>query len=100
MLIEDKDFRLSNDGESDYWDLELLKTVRPKGKPERQEFQLVGYGYSFPNALKVIANYRINAKQDVYTLKQYIQDYKNIVDTLINLRQTKSRNEEDEEETR
>ena len=86
MLIEEADFRLSNDGESDYWDLELLKTIRPKGKPERQEFQVVGYGYSFTNALKVIANHRISLKQDVYTLQQYMQDYKKIIDQLSNLR--------------
>lgn len=86
MLIEEEDFRLSNDGESDYWDLELLKTVRPKGKPERREFQVIGYGYSFPNALKVIANHRMSMKKDVYTLKEYIQDYKKIIDYLTNLR--------------
>lgn len=86
MLIEEEDFRLSNDGESDYWDLELLKTVRPKGKPERQEFQVIGYGYSFPNALKVIANYRISVKKDVYTLSEYMQDYKKIIDELTKLR--------------
>lgn len=86
MLIEEKDFRLTNDGESDYWDLELLKTVRPKGKPERQEFQLIGYGYSFEHALRVIANYRINAKKDVYTLSEYIQDYKQTIDSLNKLR--------------
>lgn len=86
MTIEEKDFRLSNDGESDYWDLELLKTVRPKGKPERQEFQVVGYGYSFTNALKVIANHRISEKKDVYTLQEYIQDYKQIIDGLNKLR--------------
>ncbi len=86
MTIEQEDFRLHNDGESDYWDLELLKTVRPKGKPERQEFQVIGYGYSFPNALKVIANHRLSTKKDVYTLEEYIQDYKQIIDSLINLR--------------
>lgn len=86
MLIEEEDFRLINDGESDYWDLELLRTIRPKGKPERQEFQIVGYGYSFTNALKVIINHRLDTKKDVYTLKEYIQDYKNILDQLSNLR--------------
>ena len=86
MFIEEEDFRLYNDGESDHWDLELLRTVRPKGKPERQEFQIVGYGYSFPNALKVIANYRISMKKDTYTLKEYMQDYKGIIDQLTNLR--------------
>lgn len=86
MTIEEEDFRLHNDGESDYWDLELLKTVRPKGKPERQEFQIVGYGYSFPTALKVIANHRLSTKKDVYTLSEYMQDYKKIIDSLNNLR--------------
>lgn len=86
MLIEEEDFRLTNDGESDYWDLELLKTVRPKGKPARQEFQVAGYGFSFPNALKIIANHRISTKKDVYALKEYIQDYKKIIDQLTNLR--------------
>lgn len=86
MLIEEEDFRLSNDGESDYWDLELLKTIRPKGKPERQEFQVIGYGYSFPHALKVIANHRISLKKDTYTLQEYMQDYNKITDQLINLR--------------
>ena len=86
MLIEGEDFKLTNDGESDYWDLELLKTIRPKGKPERQEFQVVGYGYSFSNALKVIANHRMSTKKDVYTLQEYMQDYKKIIDSLTKLR--------------
>lgn len=88
MTIEQEDFRLTNDGQSNYWDLELLKTIRPKNSPERQEFQVIGYGYAFENALKVIINYRLSKKKDVYTLKEYLQDYKTERDQLTNLLKT------------
>ena len=84
MVIQESDFILTN-ASGDLWDLELLKTVRPKGKPERQEFQIIGYGYSFDNALRVIINYRLSKKKDVYTLKEYLQDYKKVRDSLTNL---------------
>ena len=85
MTIEQEDFRLTNDGVSSHWDLELLKTIRPKGGPERQEFQIVGYGYPLDHALRVIINYRLSKKKDVYTLKEYLQDYKTVKDSLTNL---------------
>lgn len=85
MVIEQEDFRLTNDGLSSHWDLEVLKTIRPKGGPERQEFQIIGYGYSLDNALRVIINYRLAKKKDVYTLKEYLQDYKTVKDSLTNL---------------
>jgi len=85
MVIEQEDFRLTNDGFSSHWDLEVLKTIRPKGGPERQEFQIIGYGYSLDNALRVIINYRLAKKKDVYTLKEYLQDYKTVKDSLTNL---------------
>ena len=85
MTIEQEDFRLTNDGLSNHWDLEVLKTIRPKGGPERQEFQIIGYGYSLDSALRVIINYRLAKKKDVYTLKEYLQDYKTVKDSLTNL---------------
>lgn len=85
MTIEQEDFRLTNDGQSAHWDLELLKTIRPKGGPERQEFQIVGYGYALESALAVIINYRLSKKQNAYTLKEYLQDYKIVKDSLTSL---------------
>ena len=85
MTIEQEDFRLTNDGLSSNWDLEVLKTIRPKGGPERQEFQIIGYGYSLDNAIRTIINYRLSKKKDVYTLKEYLQDYKQVKDSLTNL---------------
>lgn len=85
MTIEQEDFRLTNDGQSAHWDLEVLKTIRPKSGPERQEFQIIGYGYPLESALAVIINYRLSKKKDVYTLKEYLQDYKIVKDSLTNL---------------
>ena len=39
MTIEEKDFKLTC-CQGYCWDLELLQTIKPKGKPERQEFQI------------------------------------------------------------
>jgi hypothetical protein len=33
----------------------------------------------------VIINYRLSKKKDVYTLKEYLQDYKKVRDSLTNL---------------
>ena len=39
MIIEEKDFKLIPISESsNFFDLELLYTIKPKGKEERQEF--------------------------------------------------------------
>ena len=44
MVIEEADFRMTSGASDHFWDLELLYTVRPKGKPERQEFKDAGFG--------------------------------------------------------
>lgn len=74
MQIEESDFRLTNDGSSVHWDLELMKTVRPRGKPERQEFGDPMYGMPLEKCIKIIVNHRL-AKQEKYTLKEFIEAY-------------------------
>lgn len=81
MVIEEKDFRLTYSS-GNLWDLELLKTIRPKGKPARQEFQDEGYGMRLPNCIYRIINHRLENKQDVYTLKEYMQDFIKELDQL------------------
>lgn len=75
MVIEEQDFRLTS-CQGYCWDLELLQTVRPKGKPERQEFQVEGYGMSLDSCMRRIINYRIANKKDVYSLKEYFDEFK------------------------
>lgn len=76
MIIEESDFRLSNDGNSVHWDLELMRTVRPRGKPEREEWGDPLYGMPLERAIKIIINYRLNKKKDTYSLEAYLESYK------------------------
>lgn len=76
MVIEENDFRLTNDGMSTHWDLELMRTVRPRGKPEREEWSDPLYGVPLERAIKIIINYKLNKKQDTYSLEEYLNSYK------------------------
>lgn len=82
MTIEESDFRLTNDGTSSYFDLELMKTVRPRGKPERQEWGDPLYGMPLEHAIKIIINYRLDKKKDTYTLLEYLESYKDQLNQL------------------
>lgn len=82
MVIEEADFRMTSVASGPFWDLELLYTVRPKGKPERQEFKDAGFGMSLETCIRKVVHHRISSKQDVSTLKEYVQDYKEEVKRL------------------
>ena len=83
MIIEEKDFRLTPVSESSpMFDLELLYTVRPKGKEARQEFKNVAYGISLESALKKIIQYRVSCKHDTIDLATYLKEFRNELDSL------------------
>ena len=87
MVIEESDFRLTSVNEfSTKWDLELLYTIRPKGKETRTEFKAVAYGLPLESALKRVINFRINNKhQDVISLRDYLKEYKDQLNQLNHL---------------
>lgn len=88
MIIEEPDFRLTQISEgSCFWDLELLYTIKPKGKESRQEFKVCGYGLTMNSAIKRIANFRISQKhtEDSLTMKQYLKEYNEIIKELSNI---------------
>ncbi len=88
LVIEEEDFRLTGVAESShFWDLELLHTVKPKGKESRKEFKIAGYGMPLPSALKKVINFRIASKHPdaAITLKQYLDEYKEEVKKLEHL---------------
>lgn len=60
-----------------FWDLELLKTIKPKGGVARQEFVNAGYGMTLGRCLKSIVNFRIACRhtEDVVSMKQYLKEY-------------------------
>lgn len=82
MIIEEADFRMTSGASDHFWDLELLYTVRPKGKPERQEFKDAGFGMPLETCIRKVIHHRISSKRDVGTLKEYVQDYKEEVKRL------------------
>ena len=83
MIIEEKDFRLTPVSEtSPMFDLELLYTVRPKGKEARQEFKNVAYGISLESALRKVIQYRVSCKRDTTDLSTYLKDFREELDSL------------------
>ena len=78
MVIEEKDFRMTQISQSSpFWDLELLKTIRPKGGEARQEFVNAGYGMTLGHCLKSIMSYRIACKhnEEVLSMKAYLKEF-------------------------
>ena len=76
MVIEEKDFRMTQiSPSSPFWDLELLKTIKPKGGEARQEFTNVGYGMTLGHCLKSIVNFRIASRHsESVQLIQYLKE--------------------------
>ena len=83
MTIEESDFKLtpsSNDA-SDFWNLELLVTVKATKNEEnsvpKQKFKNVGYGIPLISAVKRICNYRIQHRHrgEAITLAQFLKEY-------------------------
>ena len=78
MIIEEKDFKLSQIDSFDRFDLELLYVVNAKNpEKRREEFKTEGYSMSLEVCLQRIINYRLSNKQDVYSLKEYLKEYRN-----------------------
>ncbi len=85
MTIREDDFILTpiNDS-SPMYDLELLYTVRPKGKESREEFKNAGYGLTLYNAVQKIANFRVRNKhkEEAIKLVTYIKELKDELNKL------------------
>lgn len=85
MIIEESDYKLTQISEDSlFWDLELIHTVKPKGKEPRKEFKNSGYGLTLSHAIQKIANYRIhnNHPEEAITMKDYIKELKDNINTL------------------
>ena len=88
MIIKENDFKLIPISESsNFFDLELLYTIKPKGKEERQEFKTSSYGISLEAAIRKIIQYRICSKhkEDVINLQTYLSEFKQQLKDLKNL---------------
>ena len=86
MLIKGDDFILNPVSESSpFYDLDLLKVIKPKGGESREEFKTDAYGCTLESALIRIIRYRLSKKQDIYLLKEYLDEFKKIKEELLNI---------------
>lgn len=81
MTIQEEDFKMISCSGS-HWDLELARVVRPKNGEPRVEFKPEGYGMSMESCMKRIINKRISDKKEVWSLKEYVEEYKKQLDEL------------------
>lgn len=58
------------------FDLKLLYKI--KGKNPREEYKDAGYGLSLESALKKCVQYAISNKFEVLSLKEYLEEFRNI----------------------
>ena len=58
------------------FDLKLLYKV--KGKNPRDEYKDAGYGLSLESALKKCVQYAISNKFEVLSLKEYLEEFRNM----------------------
>lgn len=84
MVIEEEDFRLTSvDESSPHFDLELLYTIKPRGKEARQEFKNVAYALPLSAALLKVAQYRISCRHpEAMRLKEYLNEFKKEITSL------------------
>lgn len=77
MVIQGEFFKITPVSEhSLHYDLELLYEI--KGKNPRKEFKNAGYGMSLENAIRKCIQYALNQKFEVLTLREYLDEFKNI----------------------
>ena len=85
MIIEEYDFKAEQVGGTSYlWDLYLLKTIKPKVGPSREELTIDGYGMPLDSVIRRIASFRMNKKhpEEALDMKTYLKEYKDILDKL------------------
>lgn len=77
MVIQGEFFQLTPVSEhSLLWDLKLLYKIG--GKNPREEYKEAGYGLTLETAIKKCINYALNQKFDVLSLKEYLDEFRNL----------------------
>jgi hypothetical protein len=77
MVIQGEFFQLTPVSEhSLLWDLKLLYKIG--GKNPREEYKEAGYGLTLDTAIKKCINYALNQKFDVLSLKEYLDEFRNL----------------------
>ena len=83
IVIEEKDFKMVQSSKTGpFFDLFLPYTVNAGKDNERTEMRLSGYGHSFEYCIDLLIKIRVSKKQEVYTMKEYMETYMKEVDKI------------------
>ena len=81
IVIEEKDFKMVQSSKTGpFFDLYLPYVVNAGKDNERTEMKLSGYGHSFEYCIDLLVKIRIAKKQEIYTLKEYMETYMKEID--------------------
>lgn len=82
IVIEGKGYKMEKIIDSAFYNLSLLKKVNAGKENEREEFKIVSYGIPFETCIKQIVDYRLRNMEGVFTIREYLDYYKELVDEL------------------
>ena len=83
IVIEEKDFKMVQSSKTGpFFDLYLPYVVNAGKDNERIEMKLSGYGHSFEYCIDLLVKIRIAKKQEIYTMKEYMETYMKEIDEI------------------
>lgn len=85
MIIEDQDFKIEKIKSGEFYNLSFLKIINEGKENERKEFEIVGYGMPIDKCIKRVVDYRLRDESGNYTIKEYLDRYKDIVEDIAKL---------------
>ncbi len=84
MVIEYGKFKMEKLEDAPFYNLSVLSVVNAGKENEREEFKIVGYGMPFDSCIKRIVDYEIKQIEGVYTIKEYVEKYEELVNKIGN----------------
>lgn len=82
MIIQDQDFKIEKLKEGEFYNLSFLKIINKDKENEREEFEIVSYGIPIDLCIKKVVDYRLRDEEGEYTLQEYIERYKELVEDI------------------
>ena len=83
IVIEEKDFKMVQSSKTGpFFNLYLPYTVNKGKDNERTEMRLSGYGHSFEHCVNALILKRLNEKDKVYTMEEYMSAYIKEIDEI------------------
>lgn len=77
MIIEEEDFRMELVEDTNRYDLYTIHVVNAKvPEKRREELKLVGYACLMETCINLIIINRLKNKKEVYSLKEFLNEYK------------------------